>query len=157
MQLEFDEKEKSPLTKYTGPGNYGTLTISYPKTWSAFVTEANAASSPIDGYLHPGFIPGLQSGTAYALRFQVLNSSYAAELKKYEAGAKTGKVKIAPYKLPKVPELTGSRVDGQIATNQQGSVVLLPLRDKTIVITTQAPQFVADFNNIILPTLTFIP
>src|SRR3989344_4524267 len=33
---EFLEKEKLPLQDYTGPSQYGSLNIKYPKTWSAY-------------------------------------------------------------------------------------------------------------------------
>ncbi len=154
----YDEKEKSPFKMYAGPANYGTLNISYPKTWSAYVVEStNGGGTPIDGYVHPGFVPGIQTGAPYALRFQVTSNSYATELKKYDSQVKSGKVKVSPFKLAKLPSVTGARVDGEIIAGKQGSLVLLPLRDKTILISTQSPEFVNDFNNIILPNFTFQP
>ncbi len=157
LQKEFTEKEKNPLRTYLGPSNYGTLHIEYPKTWSAFVTETSNGSTPVDGYAHPSFVPGLQTGTAYALRFQIVSNSYASELKKYDALIKTKKITVAPFKLVKLPSVTGVRLDGEINPGQKGTLVLLPLRDKSIEVSTQSVTFAADFNNIILPNLTFEP
>jgi hypothetical protein len=53
--------------------------------------------------------------------------------------------------------VTGVRVDGQIADNIQGSMIILPLRDKTQEIWTESNSFLPDFNNNILPNLTFSP
>lgn len=154
---EYAEKEKSPYKTYLGPATYGALSITYPKTWSAFVTETSSGGSPVDGYMHPNFVPGTQSGTAFALRFQVLSQSYANEVKKFESLTKSGKVKVSPYKLPKVPGVTGIRVEGQINPTQQGVMIILPLRDKTIEVSTQSTQFVGDLDGIILANLVFQP
>lgn len=155
---EFVEKEKSPLKEYKGPAAFGTLSLQYPKTWSAFVTESeNSSGTPIDGYLHPGFVPGLQSGTDYALRVKVVSRQYADELKQFEGKVKSGKVKVTPYTAPKVSGILGSRVEGEINTGQQDTLVLFPLRDKTIEISTESAQFKGDFDSIILANLTFVP
>lgn len=156
---EFFEKEKNPLQTYQGPPAYGSLDIQYPKTWGAYVVEqnVNASSIPVDGYLHPNFVPGLQSGTNFALRVQVISTAYDQLLKQFENATKLGKVKVSPYSAPNVKTVVGSRIDGEFATGKQGSVVLLPLRDKTLKIWTEANQFTGDFNNIILPNLKFVP
>jgi len=156
---EFLEKEKNPLKVYKGPEASGTITIQYPKTWSAFVTEnGKSGGEPVDGYFHPGFVPGLESNTNFALRVKVVSKQYTDELKQFESKVKTGKVKISPYKAPKMTGGTiGSRVDGEINTGQQGSMVLFPLRDKTIEVSTESTQFAGDFDGIILANLTFVP
>lgn len=155
---EFVEKEKQPLRTYQSPSTSGSVTIMYPKTWSAYVTESSAqGSSPVDGYFHPSFVPGMQSGTAFALHVQVLAQSYDQVMQQWSSKLKTGKVKITPFRATKVPSVLGSRVDGEIDTNKQGSVVILPMRDKTLVVTTQSPAFEDDLNNNILPNLNFTP
>ena len=155
---EFLEKEKNPLKEYKGPAAFGTISVQYPKTWAAFITESdNNGGTAIDGYLHPNFVPGLQSGTDFALRIKVVSRQYADELKQFEGKVKSGKVKISPYTAPKVSGVLGSRVDGEINTGQQDSMVLFPLRDKTIEISTESAQFKGDFDSIILANLTFVP
>ena len=154
---EFVEKEKNPLQQYQGPAAFGSVDVSYPKTWSAYVVEEDKGGTHIDGYFHTNFVPGLQSKTAYALRVQVTSQSFEAEMKQFDAKVKAGKVKVTPYAAKNVPNVTGARVDGEINQGQSGSMVLLPLRDKTIKISTESQQFVGDFNNIILPNLKFSP
>ena len=154
---EFLEKEKSPLKTYQGPAAYGSLSISYPKTWSAYVVEADRAAVPVDAYFHPNFVPGVLTQTAFALRVQVSSQSYAQELKLFDALVKSGKVKVTPFIAKNVPGATGARIDGEIATGKKGSLVLLPIRDKTIKISTEADQYISDFNNIILLNLKFVP
>lgn len=155
---EFVEKEKQPLRTYQSPSTSGNVTITYPKTWSAYVTEnSNVGGTQVDGLFHPSFVPGGQSGTAIALKVQVLSQAYEQVMQQWGSKLKTGKVRISPFRATKVPSVLGSRVDGEMDINKQGSAVILPMRDKTLVVTTQAPTFLNDFNNNILPNLNFTP
>lgn len=154
---EFLEKEKSPFKQYKGPSKFASVEITYPKTWSAFVTETDKSGTPIDGYFHPLFVPGKDSGTNFALRVQVLGQSYDTELRQFDSRAKAGKVKISPYKSPKVPDVLGARIEGEINPGQKATMVLFPVRDKTLKIYTESEQFLNDFNNTILSNLVFVP
>ena len=154
---EFVEKEKNPFKEYKGPSNFASIDIMYPKTWSAFVTENDKSTIPVDGYFHPSWVPGTQSGTAFALRVQVTNQAYDQELRQFESKTKAGKVKVSPYKAPKVPDILGTRVEGEVNNGQQDVMILFPVRDKTLKISTESPQFVDDFDGIIMANLTFSP
>jgi hypothetical protein len=156
---EFVEKEKYPLRHYTGPAAYGSVDIQYPKTWSAYVSEGQS-TSPIIGYFHPSFVPSTVAGpssTAFALRVEVVSSSYNQVLNLFAANVKQGKIKVSPYKAPKVPSVLGSRLDGEIVQGKQGSMVLFPMRDKTLKVWTEANDFKGDLDTIILPNLIFVP
>lgn len=154
---EFVEKEKNPFKVYKGPSTFASVNVTYPKTWAAFVTETDKSSNPVDGFFHPNFVPGVQSGTAFALRIQVVNQPYNQQLKEYESKTKAGKVRVSPYKAPKVPDVLGTRVEGEINTGQKDFMVLFPVRDKTLKVWTESESFLKDFNEIILPNLTFVP
>jgi hypothetical protein len=155
----FAEKEKQPLRTYVGPSQFGALTIQYPKTWSAYVIEGKDSSSkPVETYFYPEFVPNISNNDqTYALRAELVSESYDQVLNDYEGSVKTGKVTITPYRLPKVPNIVGSRIEGQLTTNKQGTMVILPLRNMTLKIWVDASSFVPDFNNIILPNITFTP
>lgn len=155
---EFVEKEKFPLKSYLGPEAYGSVAIQYPKTWSAYVVESKGASAmPVDGYFHPNYVPAQQSGTAFALRAQIINQSYELEMKKLESGVKGGKVTVSPYIPKNVPSITGARVQGEINPGQVVTMIVLPLRDKALKISTESQQFAGDFDAIILANLKFVP
>jgi hypothetical protein len=154
---EFLEKEKSPLKEYKGPATYGSVSIMYPKTWSAYVNQSGDSGQPVNGYFHPNFVPAVDSGTAFALRVEVISKSYEQVVKEFDTKVKSGKVKVSPYQAPKVPAIAGSRVEGEINQGQKGIMVLFPLRDKTLKISTQTDSFQKDFNEIILANLTFSP
>lgn len=153
-EAEFAERIKSPFDEYRGPAAFGSVAIKYPRTWSAFVSEEDRGTTPVDGYFHPNIIPGLRSGTAYALRLQVLGGDYTKELAKFDSASKAGRVRVSAIELQGV---AGARIDGEIERDRRGSVVLFPIRDKTLKLTTESESFVGDFNDIILPNLTFSP
>ncbi|MET0779305.1 MAG: hypothetical protein ABWY71_00570 [Candidatus Saccharimonadales bacterium] len=153
----YAEQAKNPLKTHVGPDAYGAITVQYPKTWSAYVIE-NGNAVPMNDYFHPDVVPDTGKTTnAYALRVQVVQSTYSQVMTQYQSLAVTKKVTVAPYKLPKVPSVVGSRVDGQITAQKQGTMIVLPLRNVTLTISTESQDFENDFNNIILPNLTFSP
>lgn len=155
--VEFVEKEKEPFRNYTGPVTFASVSITYPKTWSAYVDEAGKGASIIDGYFNPAVVPGLTSGSNIAVRLQVLNASFATQVATYNQQVKNNSVRVTPYRPAKVPSVTGVRIDGEIFKGKQGSMIIVPVRDKTVKVWTEASQFVGDLDKIILPSLTFIP
>lgn len=150
---EFVEKEKNPLRDYTGPVALGSISLKYPKTWSGYATDEANKSTLL---MHPKIVPG-DAKSAYALRVEVLPTSYDRVLASLENGVKSGKLSASPYRLEKLQEVLGTRFDGEIASGKSGSVVVLPLRDKTIKISTEAEDYLGDFDDIILPNFTFSP
>lgn len=155
---EFVEKEKIPNKTYTAPATAGDLKIVYPKTWSAYVTQNDTGSDIVNGYFHPDYVPAPNSGTDFALRVQVVSRSYDQVLQQYESKARSGKLVISPYRPAKVPNSPlGVRIDGEINTGQQDTMIVLPIRDKTIMVSTESQQFIPDFEKIILENLTYSP
>lgn len=154
---EFVEAEKQPNKVYKGPATFGSIELAYPKTWSAFITETGQGGTPIDGYLHPDFVPGVQSGTQFALRVEVIQKSYDVEMKQFDSKVKAGKVTVTPFRAELVPEVLGARVEGEVNQGQKNVMVLFPIRDKTLKISTESETFYGDFNTIILKTLKFVP
>lgn len=157
QEAEFIEREKEPFKTYQGPSQFGSVSITYPKTWSVYVNESGKGNTPVDGYMHPNFVPGIDSGISFALRFEVLESPYDKELDKYSNVVKRGTARVSPVKLDKVPSVAGSRVDGEVERDKQGSVVLFPVRDKTLRVSVLSDQFLQDFETIILKNLSFTP
>lgn len=152
---EFIEKEKQPYISYQGPAPYGSLKIVYPKTWSAYVNEKATNSAPVDAYFHPGFVPAVADTSVYALRVQIDDKPYAETVKTYDTNVKQGKVRASAYIPASAPDVTGIRFDGEIFNKKQGSMIVVPLRDKSLKIWAESPDFVKDLDSIILPNYTF--
>jgi type II secretory pathway pseudopilin PulG len=162
---QYDELLKQPYKSFQGPSIYGTISFQYPKTWSAYVDQT-ASDEPINGYFHPGEVPGVNGSTAYRLRVELQNSDYSQVVEQYSSDITQGTLKASAYVPPKLkgtPNVQpGLRLDGAIDRNRdgtplQGSMVILKVRDKTLQIYTQTTDGLSDFNNIVLPSLTFIP
>lgn len=157
---EFAEKEKDPLEVYEGPSAYGSVKIAFPKTWSVYVNSPTSNPQPLDAFFSPRAVPAVGDlASVYSLRVKVLPTAYASVVKTMDGTIKSGKVKVAPFALEKVPEVVGIRADGEVIPNRKlsGAMIILPMRDKTLQVWTEDSQSLNDFNNIILKNMTFSP
>ncbi|HEX9153719.1 MAG TPA: hypothetical protein VF809_02775 [Candidatus Saccharimonadales bacterium] len=155
---KYAEDAKKPYDVYIGPAAYGNVAISYPKTWSAYVIENDTGGKPISGYFQPKVVPSVtDQDVTFALRVELVQTAYDTVLKQFEASVETGKVTVAPYTLPKVPSVVGSRIEGQITPLKQGTMIVLPLRNMTLKIWTESNDFKSDLDTHILPNFTFVP
>lgn len=161
LQKQFDEQSKSPNKNYKSPVASGSVSFSYPKTWSAYVIEGKNNSQPINGYFHPNQVPGVDREVSYALRVEMLNTDYSQVVDQASRGTSQAPPKISAYIPPKMKEVAnvqpGVRIDGAIDQEKSGSLIIMKVRDKTLKIYTESPDFIKDFNEIILPSLTFSP
>lgn len=155
----YAEAAKSPLKTYNGPDAYGSVRISYPKTWSAYIDTTNS-STPLDAYFHSDFVPSTDSQQTYNLRVQVNSQSYSSVLSQYSSLVTAGVATATPYSLPKVPNIIGTRLSGQVLPNNpngSGTLVLIPLRSTTLEVWTESNNYLPDFDTYILPNLGFSP
>ncbi len=160
LTKQFNEQAKSPYKTYSGSPTYGTVNFSYPKTWNAYIDETSS-NQPLNAYYYPDFVPSVQSNIAYALRVQLVSDAYESVLNGFSGALKNGSLQDSPFIPSKMKGVKnaqiGSRLDGAIAQNRQGSLVILKVRDKSLEISTQSNDFLSDFNNVILPSLTYVP
>lgn len=155
----YAEKAKEPTKTYTGPDAYGSVKITYPKTWAAYVDTTNT-NTPLDAYFHTDYVPSVASKLTYNLRVQVVASSYASQTSQYTSAISSGKVTAAPYTLPNVASVTGVQLAGSVFLDNpagSGTMVILPLRDKTLKIWTESPSYLPDFTAYVLKNLSFSP
>jgi hypothetical protein len=161
LDAEFVEKQKQPYDTYSGKPEAGSIVFQYPRTWSAYMIEEDG-STPIEGYIHPLFVPSVSnSDTAFALRIEVVGTAYADAVKQFDGLLKQKAVTVAPFRFAKVPDSLGTIVTGKIKSgkdNVVGTMVIMPIRDKTMRIWTESNSaFAKDFNEAVLPSLTFVP
>lgn len=162
LRKQFDEESKSPNKTYKSPVSSGSISFSYPKTWSAYVVEGTNSSQPINAYFHPDVVPGVQTeGGVYALRIEMLNTDYSQVISSLSTQNKAGSLTASAYIPPKMENVTnvqpGTKFNGAIEQKKNGSLVVIKVRDKTLKIYTESVDYLRDFNNIILPSLTFSP
>jgi hypothetical protein len=155
---QFAEAQKSPLKTYTGPQTYGSIVFQYPKSWSGYVDDTgNNSNALIDAYFSPNLVPSLTStNSTFSLRVQVSSQSYSQYVQSLSRSNSSAPA-ISAYALPKVPGQIGIQLSGTLPDGKQGTMVVLPLRDKTLLIWTDSTQFLSDFNNYILANFNFAP
>jgi len=154
----YAEEAKNPLKSHTGPGQFGSINVKYPKTWSGYVIEGDSGTQSVNDYFHPDLVPSItDKDNSYSLRIQVFQQSYDTAIAAFNDEVNLKKATAKPYALPKVPTVIGTRIDGQIEANKKGSVIIFPLRNMTLKIWTESPDYLKDFDNIILPNLSFVP
>lgn len=157
LEANFEQEAKSPYTVYKTGLEFGSLTFSYPKSWSMYVESSSSNSnSTLDGYAHPGYVPSVSGDTAFALRFQITSRQYSDELKAFDGQIKNSKVTVAPFRPDKVQSVLGSKITGNIESTKNGVLYILPLRDKTIKIWTESTSYSGDLDTLIT-SLSYIP
>lgn len=154
---EFIEKEKEPLKSYRSAAQFGSLSLQYPKTWSAYVNEKGQGTTEFDGYFHPNVVPGAETDPSYATRIQLSTRNFNEEVRTFDSAIKTGKAQAQPYQPTNQPSVVGLRIEGEISPKKQGTLILIPLRDKTIKVFSESSDFKKDFETIILAKFNFSP
>ncbi len=156
LSAEFAEQEKEPFLTYVGPETYGSVRFEYPKTWSVY--SVNKGSKGLTIFMNPKVVDEVgNKENIQALVFSILPRDYNSSINKISKSIQRGKLKSKSFRPAKVPSVLGLRVSGQLDKNVQGTRVYIPVRDRTLVFTTESNQkYLKDFERV-LSTLTFIP
>lgn len=146
-EKEFEEREKYPYKMFSGPADLGSLTFEYPKTWSLYEEEdASNSGNEFKAYLNPDKVPPVNSENPIALRVMILNEAYDSYVQKYQSEVEDGRMSLT------VTPIGGSNANiykGLLDNDFQGIAAIFKIRDKTVVIQTDALVFESDFNRIL--------
>lgn len=154
LEADFAERSKEPNEVYKAPAEFGSVAVTYPKTWSSHVIEKAGTGTVLDGYFFPGTVPNTRGDEKFPTRLELVSKPYAKEVASFDRDVDDGTVKA---KAVVINGVKGIRFDGAIERETSGAIVLLPLRDRTLKIWTENGDFMKDFNDIILAKLTFTP
>ncbi|RWZ78598.1 MAG: hypothetical protein EOT05_02505 [Candidatus Microsaccharimonas sossegonensis] len=141
----FEAEDKKPNRQFAGPEDFGSLSFSYPKTWSTYVSK-DASTGTFQAYLNPVLVPPVAETTQYALRVSIETRSYDTVLNIYQTLVKKGDLKSSTVKINGVDS---TRLDGNFTKDIRGSAVVFKIRDKTVTIRTDADTFKPDFNALV--------
>lgn len=153
-EARFAEREKEPYDRFIGPDELGRVEFNYPKTWSVYIGREGQGSQAFEAYLNPGVVPPVSNQTKFALRVKIENRAYEDILRSFEGRVERGDLRSSSVA---VSGYNGTRLDGNFSNDLEGSAVYFKVRDKTLTVSTDAPEFRPDFNNIILSSLSFNP
>lgn len=147
-ETNFLNREKQPNKQFVGPDNYGRVTFNYPKTWSAYVaSDGDTSGQTYQAYLNPGVVPPANgSDSVFALRVTIQQIDYSQALSQYQSKIKSGDLKSSSVS---VNGHDGTRFDGKLTEDLRGSTVLFQIRDKVLILQTDANTFLPDYNAII--------
>lgn len=151
-EKKYLEEAKQPYSKLVGPSDLGSVSISYPKTWSVYI--AKSSTDGYEAYLNPATVPQVSGTQPFATRIVITSQAYDTVVNSYQGLVKKGDLVATPVT---VNNFNGMRLDGKFSTTRAGSAVIFKVRDKTLVVASDVKDFKSDFDDIIVKSLDFNP
>lgn len=148
----YQQAEKEPNRTFTGPSDYGSLSFTYPKTWSVYEISDTTDNGSYQAIFNPGVIPPNAKAQQYALRVTIEDTAYEKVVASYDKLVKKGDLKTSSIM---VNDQNGTRLDGNFDANIRGAAIIIKIRDKTVTLRTEANTFLDDYNKL-LTTVTYI-
>lgn len=145
-EAKFAEREKEPNREFIGPADYGQVTFNYPKTWSMYIAKDASNGGSYEAYLNPTVVPVVSTTQQYALRVTISQSDYDTVVSGYNSLVKKGDLTSSSIT---VNGNSGVRLDGSFSKDIRGSEVIFKIRDKTLIIRTDANTFKTDFDALV--------
>lgn len=152
MEEEFAEREKYPYRNFAGPADYGSLGFEYPQTWSVYVAKDASTGGDYEAYLNPVEVQPVSRSTINALRVTIKDASFETALRSYENYVKNGRLTLSTRN---VGGTLANLYIGDLPDGIRGAMAAFKLRDKTVMIQTDAELFIDEFYKI-LDTTTFV-
>ncbi len=152
MEEEFIEREKNPYRDFMGPEDYGSLSFQYPRTWSVYIASDAVNGGDFAAYLNPTQVEPISLDSINALRVTIRNTPFDTVAKTYESFVTNGKLS---FSTRNVGGVLANLYTGTLPNNLQGAVVIFKLRDKTVVLQTDAEIFLPEFYTL-LDTVTMV-
>jgi hypothetical protein len=147
--LLAQKQAESPFRSYKAPDLLGGFEIKFPKNWNAYAVEDDNGSPQLDLLLHPDFVVKVAGGKAnfYAAHIQLLRQTSVELNKQYTD-------KIEQGKKGSVSEVTvsgikASQYRGKLDNQNDSIAVLVPVRDKTIIIATEDLRYEPELKQIL--------
>lgn len=142
LENEFAEREKEPQRDFMGPADYGSLSFKYPKTWSVYIAKDAASGGDFEAYLNPVEVNPVSATQINALRVTIRNTAFDSVVKTYDNLVKNGKVQ---FSTRNVGGVLANLYTGDLPNGIHGAITIFKLRDKTVMLQTDAELFIADY------------
>lgn len=151
-EKDFLEREKQPNREFVGPADLGSLSFMYPKTWSQYVGSEGSDGGDYTAFFNPVKVPPVEDDEQrVALRVYISDTESADALTEYQSLVEEGEVDSSSVKIN---GKSATRFDGKLSEQIRGSAVVFKIRDKTVVMQSDANTFKKDYNAL-LKTITF--
>ncbi len=152
LEADFVEREKYPYKTFTGPADYGSLSFEYPRTWSVYIAKDTSTGGDYEAYLNPAEVQPIGLTTINALRVTIRNATFDTIVRNYENYVKQG---ILTLTTRQIGSAVANVYTGKLPNNLQGILTIFKLRDKTVMIQTDAELFATEYYKL-LDTVTFV-
>lgn len=152
MEAEFAEREKYPYKDFAGPADYGSLGFEYPRTWSVYIAKDASNGGDFEAYLNPREVEPVSNTTINALRVTIRDSAFDNVTRTYDNYVKNGRLQLTTRN---VGGILANLYTGELPNGIRGAVAIFKLRDKTVMIQTDAELFINEFNQL-LETVTVV-
>lgn len=154
-QKKIDEEanikaNQLPYRTYTAEAVDGGFTLQIPKSWSLYAGHNNGNTTQLDLAANPDIVNyNLASNgiSTQAFKLQIVRKSVQEVVKGYDDRVKKKELTSSGVQVSGISatKLTGT-IDDQ---RHQGSVVILAVRDKTMIIQNQDKNYASEFQQIL--------
>ena len=152
LENEFEKRENALDRTFAGPVDYGSLNFKYPKTWSVYIEKDASSGGDFVAYLHPDHVNPVSHNSINALRVTIDTDPIDRVLSQYKSYVDRGT--LSPSTVTLSTNEVATRYDGTLNNNITGSVLIFKIRDKTVIIQTDAEIYRSKFDEII-KTITY--
>lgn len=146
LENDFANREKQPYKTFGGPDDYGGLSFEYPKTWSVYEAADAAEGGNYEAYFNPDVVAPISDETIDALRLKIVNEPTDEILEDYNEEVEDGNITAETRQINGDPVTIFS---GKITDEFQGKVAVFKIRDKTVIIQTDATIFFDEFTHVL--------
>jgi hypothetical protein len=135
---------ESPYRSYVAPIEYGSFEIKFPKNWSSSVDEERSSGTQVSLIVHPDFIRR-QNGVddLMALKVQLQQKTLNEFLRNYDNQKNISKADFT------VSGVKGVQLTGKFSDKRTTRIVVVPIRDKSLVFTNEAGQYSSEFDQVL--------
>jgi hypothetical protein len=137
---------ESPFRSYTAPEEFGSFVVTFPKNWSSRVDQETSGTQ-VSLDMNPDFLRKINgTDTPVAAKVQLMERTKDQFLNQYTSLVKKGTMKQANVKISGLPayDLTGTFSDHKTVRQ-----VVVPIRDKVLVYSTENSTYATEFNEIL--------
>lgn len=152
LEADFAEREKTPNRTFAGPADYGEVTFEYPKTWAVYEYASASNGGDYGAVFFPYAVTGTDANTINALRFVINNNSYDSIVQELQKDIADGKI------TTDLRQINGANANfylGQLRDGIYGAMVIIKVRDKTVIIQTDAYSVYGNDFETLLKTIRY--
>lgn len=148
LENDFADREKQPYKTFGGPTDYGSLSFEYPKTWSVYEAADASAGGNFEAYLNPDKVSPIDDKTIFSLRVKIVADPIEEISENYQDGVEDGELTPSTQPIGKDGDIA-TVYTGQITDEFQGKIAIFKIRDKTVILQTDAMIFEGEFNHVL--------